>query len=258
MTGPDLIPYRPGLRAGLQLLRAELRSVVRDTAGLVLPLLMPSLVMVMYGVQAQGATLDGTGVTYLEAYGLPVAFAMVLTLIGVVNMPSFLATYRSTGMLRRLGVTPISPSAVLVAQVLTSAIQSVIGIALAVVVAVVAFDVSLPGAPWWALLALVLGALGTYGLGMLVAAVAPTPNSSVAIGLVVFFGVGSVGGMFGPTHLFPDAVATFGGLLPFGATTETLRSAWLGSAPGLDHLLALAAAAVLGLLVAVRTFRWNR
>src|SRR5690606_30406269 len=105
--------------------------------------LMPALILVMYGVQADDQPLDGGRWTYLEAYGLPLAFAMVLALIGVVNMPSFLATYRRTGVLRRLGVTPLGPSAVLIAQVATSAIQSAVGIILALVVAVVSFDVSL-------------------------------------------------------------------------------------------------------------------
>lgn len=254
---PDMPIHRPGVRAGLELLRAEILSVVRDTAGLILPLLMPTLILVMYGVQSDGVAVEGADVTYLEAFGLPLAIVMVLALIGVVNMPSFLATYRRTGVLRRLGVTPLRPTAVLVAQVLTSAIQSALGVGLAVLVAVLAFDVSMPGAPWWSLLVLVLAAAGMYGLGMLIAAMAPTPNASVAIGLVVFFGIGAVGGMFGPMSTFPDPVETVGGWLPFGATTEGLRAASLGAAPPVEHLLGLGAMAVVGLVVAARTFRWS-
>ncbi|GAA1728364.1 ABC transporter permease [Aeromicrobium alkaliterrae] len=256
-VAPALRPHRPGPRAGALLLRAELCSVARDTAGLVLPLLMPTLILVMYGMQAADQPVDGTDLSYLEAFGVPMAIAMVLSLIGVVNMPSFLAAYRHAGVLRRLGVTPLRPSAVLVAQVVASAIQSVVGIALALGVAVWAFDVALPGSLWWALLVLLLGAAGLYGLGMIVAAVAPTPNASVAIGMVTFFAIGAVGGMFGPVSTFPDTVATIGGWLPFGAVTEALRAAWAGAVPEPRHLLALAVVALAGLLVAVRTFRWS-
>lgn len=258
MSAADLRPHHPGLRARRLLLLAEIRSVVRDTAGLVVPLGMPPLILLMYGVQADDAVVDDSGATYLEAFGLPMVIAMVLALVGVVNMPSFLATYRSTGVLRRLGVTPLSPSAVLVAQVLTSALQSMLGVGIALLLAATVFDTALPRALGWGLLTLVLAALGMYGLGMVVAALAPTPNASVALGLVVFFAIGAVGGMFGPASALPDVVAEVGAWLPFGATTEALGSAWVGEAPDPRRLVAVASTAVIGLFVAARAFRWER
>ena len=69
-----------------------------------------------------------------------------------------------------------------------------------------------------------------YAVGMVVAAVAPTPNSAVAIGLIVFFAFGALGGLFGGRGGLPDPLARVGELLPFGATVEVLSAAWAGAA----------------------------
>lgn len=120
MTAPshaELPPaVRPGPAAWGQLILAEMRSVSRDTAGLIVPIGMPSLLMVTIG--QSGATepvaaLDG--MTVLEWYLLPSTLVMVMALVGVVNMPSFLAMYRKSGALKRLSVTPAHPLMVLVA-----------------------------------------------------------------------------------------------------------------------------------------------
>src|SRR5690606_15538093 len=124
---------------------------------------------------------------------------IVIAMIGVVNMPSFLAVYRTSGVLRRLSVTPVHPAMVLVAQVITSVVQTAIGVALALTVGRLAFGLHAPRNLWAAIGVFVLAAAAMYALGMLVAAIAPTANASVAIGLATFFAMGAVGGMFGST-----------------------------------------------------------
>src|SRR5690554_1905263 len=112
---------------------------------------------------------------------------MVLSMIGIINMPATLAYYRRSGILRRLGVTPASPAMVLVAQVVVSVLQAVAGIGLALAVAFLGFGANPPVSVGTALGVGLLALVALYSVGMMVAAVAPTPNSALAIGLVVFF-----------------------------------------------------------------------
>ncbi|MBD5787895.1 ABC transporter permease [Cellulosimicrobium terreum] len=250
---------RPGPRAWAALVVAEARMVVRDTAGLVMPLGMPLLILVMYGISdaTQIVIPDSGGRTAFDVFVVPVVLAIVVAIIGVVNMPSFLAAYRRTGVLKRLSVTPASPAMVLVAQVVVSAAQTALGVALALVVATTVFDAHLPASPWIALGVLVLAAAAMYAAGMLVAAVSPTPNSALAIGLVVFFAFGATGGMFGDVSNLPEPVARAGEALPFGAAVQALGDAWAGQPVEAGHLVALGAAAVVCSLVASRFFRWT-
>ncbi|MEU6642341.1 ABC transporter permease [Saccharomonospora sp. NPDC046836] len=249
---------RPGARAWALLTLTEAKLVARDTAGLVIPLGLPMLIMVMNGLGSDGTRLpDFAGLPVLDAYVVPMTIAMVVALIGVVNMPSFLAAYRTTGVLRRLAVTPAHPAMVLFAQVMVSLGQSILGVGLALGVARLAFDVSLPREPLVAVAVFLLMAAAMYALGMLVAAIAPTTNASVAIGLVVFFAIFALGGGFGGRGNLPDFLATAGAYLPFGAGLDLLSASWMGVAPSAGQLAALAVTTVLAGTTAANLFRWT-
>lgn len=249
-------PHRPGLRSLLIMVRAEARMVVRDPAGLITPLGLPLLILLTSASSASQAVLI-EGRTALDLFVMPLVMVMVLTFIGVLNMPSFLAYYRRSGILRRLAVTPASPMMVLVAQVLVSILQSVLGIGLALAVAAIVFEVNPPLHLGAAVGVLVLCAAAMYSAGMIVAAIAPTPSAAVAIGLVGFLGLGALGGMFGGRDALPDPVAEIGAHLPFGAGVDALSAAWAGQSVDAGSLLSLVITLVLGLVIALALFRWE-
>ncbi|MCC3765856.1 ABC transporter permease [Glycomyces sp. TRM65418] len=257
MTAIEIPPARrPGPRAWAELILAEGKMVVRDTAGLLIPLGMPLLILVMNGLGSAGAT-TADGVSVFERYVMPVVFTIVIATVGVVNMPSFLAYYRRSHVLRRLAVTPANPGMILAAQLVVSLIQSAVGVAIGMAAAMLFFDVGVPERAGTALAVFALAALTMYAIGMLVAAIAPTGNAAVAIGLALFFALGATGGMFGPTENLPEPLARIGEALPFGAAVQAVGRAWAGADQNPAHLLALAAAAVLSTAVAVKCFRWE-
>ncbi|RKT86956.1 ABC-2 type transport system permease protein [Saccharopolyspora antimicrobica] len=249
--------HRVGPRAWALLIRSELKMVVRDTAGLIVPLGMPILILIMNAAGAGGEEV-GAGLTALEAFVLPLVLTIVIAMLGLINMPSSLATYRKTGVLRRLAVTPASPLMVLVAQVVVSLAQVLLGTAAALGIAVLAFGAQPPRDLGIALGVLALSVAAMYALGMVVASVAPTPNSSVAIGLVLFFALGALGGLFGGTGGLGDTVAQIGQVLPFGASVQALAAAWAGQAVATASLVSLAVTAVLGTTASALLFRWDR
>lgn len=258
-SGPGAAPrprHRPGLAAWLRLCVCEMKMTARDTARLVVPLGLP-LIILLTSASSASTEIVANGRSVLDLFVLPVVFTMVATMIGVLNMPSFLAYYRRSGILRRLATTPLSPIMVLAAQVAVSFVQVVLGIALAYGVAAAFFGAQLPVHPWAALGILLLLMLAMYGIGMIVASISPTPNSAVAIGLIGFLGLGALGGMFGNRDSLPDRLATVGEALPFGAGVEALSAAWQGAAVAPEHLISLAVSAVLGATVAALFFRWE-
>jgi ABC-2 type transport system permease protein len=238
------------------MVRSEAKMVTRDIAGLVTPFALPLLILL---TSAQGASQEVVvaGRTVLDLYVLPLVLVMVLAFVGVLNMPSFLAYYRKSGILRRLAVTPASPLLVLLAQAIVSAIQAALGILVAAGVAVLAFGANPPLHPWAALGALAQTAAAMYAMGMIVAAVAPSPSAGVAIGLIGFLGIGALGGMFGGRDSLPGPLAEVGAHLPFGAGVDALAAAWAGQPLPASALLSLAAAVVVGTVVAAALFRWE-
>lgn len=257
MTMIDDIPAaRPGLRAWVSLTVAEAKMVARDTAGLVIPLGLPLLILVMHGLSFAGeTTADGVGV--FERYVMPLVLTIVIATIGVVNVPSFLVYYRRTQVLRRLAVTPVHPSMVLVAQLVVGIAQSAIGVAVGVAVAMSLFDVGAPQRAGTALAVLGLATLTMFAVGMIVAALAPSPNAAVAIGLAMFFALGALGGMFGSTENLPAPLAATGEMLPFGAAVQAVGDAWVGADQDPAHLVAMGAAILVSAAIAIRWFRWD-
>lgn len=248
----------PPARAWALLTWTEAKLVVRDTAGLIIPLGLPVLIMVMHGLGSGGAGRERfRGLPALDAYVVPLVLVMVVALIGLVNMPAVLATYRRSGVLRRLAVTPAHPLMVLAAQVVASLAQVLAGMVLALVVARLAFGVSMPRDALTATGVLCLATAAMYALGMVVAAVAPSANAAVALGLTTFFATMALGGGFTPRENLPGPLAALGEYLPYGAGLEALSDAWTGAAPDWRHLAALAAASVLAGTAAAKVFRWD-
>lgn len=253
---PPVRAHRPGLRSLLVMVRSETKMVARDTAGMIIPFGLPLLIL-LTSASAAGEEIITAGRTALDLFVMPLVVVMVLTMIGVLNMPSFLAYYRRAGILRRLAVTPASPLMVLAAQVIVSVLQAALGIGLAAVVAVVAFGANPPVHVGAALGVLALTAAAMYAVGMIVAALSPTPNSAVAIGLIGFLGLGATGGMFGGRDALPEPVAEIGDHLPFGAGVDALGAAWAGQSIEAGSLLSLAVAVVVGVVIAALFFRWE-
>lgn len=258
MTTTTIQARRPGAYAWLKMIQAEAKMIIRDTAGVIVPLGLPILMLVMQAMMSDDLSYEiAPGVTVMDYYALPVVLAMVVTMVGVMNFPSFLATYRKTKILRRLAVTPASPAMVLVAQVVVSLVQVFLGLAIAFAVAMVFFDANLPTDLLIAVLVLLACCAAMYAVGMMVAALAPTPNASVAIGLIAFFAMAALGGMFGPMENLPEPLAEIGAWMPFGAAVEAFQATWLGETVAWQNWVSFAASAGIGLSVTAALFRWE-
>lgn len=237
---------------------AEAKMLWRDPISIIIPVGLPLAIMVL-----NGAATDGAGPEELslfpgfDAFVVPFTLSLIVGFIGVTNVPGFLAEHRKSGVLRRLAVTPAHPTMLLVAQLLVSLALTMAGLALALGVARIAFDLSAPDNLPGALVAFTLGLAAMFALGLAIAALAPSPNASNTIGLVAILGMAGVSGLFGTVEALPDWLATLGSYLPFGATFTTLSDAWTGASPDPGRLLALVAATVLSAAVAVKFFRWE-
>lgn len=255
-TRPTAPVKRPGADAWLTLIVSEAKMVARDTAGLVVPLGLPLLILLMSAAAAGSEVLVGTH-TALEVFVLPLVITLVIATIGIINMPSFLAYYRRTGILRRLAVTPASPVMVLVAQGVVSVLQALLGLILALFVAMVFFGANPPDRILAAVGVFLLATLAMYALGMIVASVSPTPNSAVAIGLVLFFALGAMGGLFGGAGALPDFLSGASSWLPFGASVEALGAVWIGAEVAVANIVSMVVTTVVGISVAAVLFRWE-
>jgi ABC-2 type transport system permease protein len=238
------------------LARTEARLYLRDPTPLLVVVLLPAAVLAALGaipaLREPAAVFGGLRFT---DYFAPSLLAIGIAASGLQTMPTTLATYRERGILRRLSTTPMRPSAVLLAQLVINVVAAAAGTAVMVAVAVLGFGVPAPRHPLGFLAAFVLGTAAVFGLGLLIAAIAPRAKTATAVGSLLFVVSQLFSGVYLPKFLLPEAMVRIGEYVPPGI--GAFQAAWLGAGPAPDQLAAMAAVALLTTGAAARFFRWE-
>lgn len=243
------------------LVRVETLLFVRDLPSAVFALIIPALVLLGTGLAIPGMreTLTGghlDGLTMIQVY-TPAVLTMALATPALSTLPVIVANYREHGVLRRLSTTPARPGAVLAAQVAINLAAFVVAATLAVLLAVAIFTAPAPRQLLTAAVALLAGALAMFGLGMLIAARARTGTTASGIGMLLYFPLLFLAGLWTPGPLMPDLAQQLATFTPVGATSQALSTAWFETSfPALQLAVLIGWAALLYPLAA-KTFRWT-
>lgn len=242
-----------------KLIRIEAKLFLREPIGAFFTLAFPAILLLVLGSAMPGFTDpsdDIGGLRPIDIY-LPITLALAIATVSLVTLVSILSAYRERGVLRRLSTTPVSPSALLAAQLVVNMGALLIGSALAYVGAVVAFDVPPPDNALGLALAFVLGSAAMCAVALLIAAVAPSARASSGIGTLVYFPMMFAAGVWTPGPVMPDAVRRVADFTPLGAASQAMQDAWQGSWPRPQHLVVMAVLTVAFGAVAARSFRWE-
>jgi ABC-2 type transport system permease protein len=239
-------------------LRTEFRLFRREPGAVFWISLFPTLLLVILGSIPSFREADKSlgGLRPVDAY-VPVVVLMALVMSGAQALPQALTGYRERGVLRRMRLTPVRPSALLSAQMAVQGTVALGSALLALAVGRLAFDVALPEQPAGYLLALLLTTAVALALGSLVSAVSRTTKIAGAIGSAVLFPSMFCAGVWLPVQEMPHAMARVVESTPFGAAAQALNQAAAGHWPGWGHLGVLVVWILLLTGAAGRWFRWE-
>jgi ABC-2 type transport system permease protein len=182
----------------------------------------------------------------------------VLAVLGLTGVPMVIGQYRERGILRRLGVTPVRPLTLLLADLMVWAAAAILSVAVVIGVARLAYHVPAPRLAGWFILSLLLGIAAMFSLGLLVASVAPTARSSAGLGWLLFFPNMFLAGVYFPTEQMSPVMRQLGNFTPLGSALHAVRDSWMGLTPRPEYLGIMAAYAVIGAAVSARFFRWEQ
>ena len=197
---------------------------------------------------------DQIGTEYIAAVGV----AIVLASLGLTGVPMVIGQYRERGVLRRLGVTPVRPLTLLLADLTVWAAAAVLSVALVVAVVRFAFHVPAPADSGWFILSILLGIASLFTVGLLAAAVAPTARSAAGIGWLLFFPNMFLAGVYFPTEEMSATMREVGNFTPLGSALHAVRDSWMGIDPRPEYLVIMAAWALGAGALAARFFRWDQ
>jgi ABC-2 type transport system permease protein len=242
-----------------KLVTVESRLFLREPPAVFWAVAFPSVLLVVLGGFFPGFRVpvpEFDGLRLIDVY-VPIVLTMALLTAGVMGLPTVLVAYRQYGILRRMAVTPVGPARLLASQLLVHLGAAVVAAVLAIVIAVIAFDVPLPANPVAFGLVFLLGAAAMFSIGLLIGAVAPTVSAGQGIGMAVYFPMMLLAGVYFPREAMPDGLRTVSDLSPSGAAVQAIQDAWKGVPPGGGSLLVMAVIAAGVGLLAVRLLRWD-
>ena len=244
---------RPALA---KLTLTEARLLLREPVALFWGLAFPMALLAVMGLASSGPQADLGGLPLVAVYE-PILIAFVTVAFSIQGLPAVVAGYRERRILRRLATTPVGPVRVVAAQLAVNLAIVLVATAGILAVGRLGFGVPLPGQPAGFLVTYVLAAAAMLGLGMLIAALAPTGRAAGVVGTMLFFPLMFFAGLWIPRAQMPASLLQISDFTPLGAAVQALQDSMGGSWPYPAGLAVLAGYAVVFTVAAARFFRWD-
>lgn len=217
------------MRILLRLAWLEAKLLLREPITVVFTLGLPVVMeFVMGGVFGNKADPDfyrGLGAMdyYMGAY-----VGLVVAALGLITLPTHIATYRERGVLRRFDASTIARSTVIGAQTIVMVVLAAIGGALVVAVGVAVYHPVMPKSWPLVILAFVLAAVTFAMLGSLLGLVVPTARAAQGVGIMLWFVMLILGGAGPPPEALGEGMNLVGSLTPLKHAVILIQDAWLG------------------------------
>jgi ABC-2 type transport system permease protein len=218
------------MRMVLRLAWLEGKLLLREPITLVFVLALPLVMMVvMLGVFSDAA--DPSVFMGVEAknYYMGAYVAAVVAALGVINLPTHLATYRERGVLRRFEASSIPRWSLMGAHTVVMVVLAGIGAVIVVGTAKAIYRVENPADPGLVVAGFLLAALAFAAFGTLLGVVMPTARAAQGIGIMLWFVMFMLGGVGPPPEVLPAAMGAVGEATPLLHAVRLLQGTWLGT-----------------------------
>ena len=273
--GPDAALARPPstLRVALTRTRTELTGFFRDRDAVIFifayPVIMLAIFAAVFG--QDGATVGPEPGIPFAQYFLPGMVATGVMLSSFQNLALSIAVERDEGGLKRLRGTPMPPAAYFLGKIGSVLLTSAIQMTLLIGLGSLAFGIDLPtSADRWLTFAwvFVLGTATGAVCGVAFSSVPRSGRSASAVVTPIVLVLQFISGVFFVFNDLPTWMQRVAELFPLKWLAQGMRSVFLpeeaeafevsGSWQHGATATVLLAYLVVGLVLGVRTFRWQR
>jgi ABC-2 type transport system permease protein len=248
-----------GVAVVLHQFRFDQKVFWRNRVSIFFTAALPLIFLLMLASITQDDKLSGVkGATYF----VPAIISLAVISATMVKLATNLTAERDAGQLKRVRGTPLPPVAFVAGRVGNSLVISLIMVALVSLIGAIVYGVTIPTDTMPAMLVtLAVGAFSFSCLGFALAAVIPTADAAPAVTNATVLPLYFLSGVFIPQNEIPDGVLNFADAFPIRNFFEAMFTAWnphtTGAGFELGHLAIVAAWGMLGLIVALRFFRWE-
>lgn len=198
--------------------------------------------------------------------GVPAATYLLVGLVGYgiaatafASLAITLVVRREAGLLKRVRGTPLGAGTYLGAVILSQVIVIALQVLAQLFIGRYLFDADWPEAPGSFAFAVALGAAAFAALGVAVTALVRSAEGSSAVVNAIYLPMAFISGAFFSTEEMPAFLEAISELLPLTYLLDVIRSTFVAG-EGVDSstgaLAAVSLWGLVGLVVAVRRFRW--
>ncbi len=237
----------------------ETKLFLREPYGafftLVFPLMMLFLFGSIYGNEPT-TMFNGRGTVDVS---IPAYTAMIIATTGLMSLTITMTAYRENGVLRRLQTTPINPLIILLAQVIVLFLMTTFGMFLLIIAGKLFYQIQFDGNVFNVFLGFLLCSFSFFSLGVVLAGLMPTTRTATVVGMVLLYPMIFLSGAGFPRELLPEAIKKISTFLPLTYVVNLLRGLWVGETWRLHitEVIVLSAVLVIGVLISIKTFRWE-
>ena len=230
--------------------RMEIVLTLRRGESLLVTIGIPVGILAFFSI-ADVLPHDGRAVDFL----MPGVLGLSVISSAMTSLSIATGFERQSGVLRRLGITPLGRTGLLAAKLIALLFVVVLQV-IAVVVVGIALGWRASGSAPAAVLAILLGTIAFASIGFVLAGrLRAETNLAAANGLFLLFLL--AGGIVFPLSRLPEAIRTFARVLPTEPFIGSLRDALVAGVVDTGRLIALAVWAAVLALLARAAFRWE-
>lgn len=239
--------------------KTELKLTLRGVDTVFFGILFPIVTIIIIGiVMGNGSAQEGVEYSNIDqSFGAIVTIGICAT--GLMGFPLTVADYRHRKILKRYQVTPVSPGIILFVQCLVNFIMSLISLFAVWLISKLFFHYSMNGSVIRFLGAFTLVTFAIYGIGMMLASVAPNIKIANLLCTILYFPMIFFSGATIPYEVMPKAAQNVMDFLPLTQGIKLLKSIAL-NIPN-EHMVfeigLMLGCGIVCVVISIISFKWE-
>jgi ABC-2 type transport system permease protein len=193
------------------------------------------------------------------AYGIATLGGVMIAINAVLSLVTIVAIYRESGILKRLRATPLRPSTILVAHVLTKLLFTAVTFLLLALAGRRFFPASMHIPLVSFTLALLLSTWAILALGFVIASVVSTARFAQPLATLVLYPMLALSGLFYPIAALPPVWRALSRVMPITYVVSLLEGIMKGEGwqAHLTDVAALVIVFAVCIALSSKLFRWE-
>ena len=243
------------MRLYLHELRVQQLLFWRNREAAFFSFLFPILLLLLIGSVYGDEPIDGVEPATFLLIGL-LGYGVSATAFAALAIT--LVVRREAGMLKRVRGTPLGPATYLSAVIGSTIVVIALEVVAQLLLGVYVLGAEWPDRPALFVFAILLGAAAFAALGIAVTTVVRTAEGSSAVVNAIYLPMAFISGVFFSTEEMPAFLQAISEVLPLTYFLELIRASFApGESFSPSALAALTVWGLVGLVVALRRFRWE-